>query len=197
MARGSHRPRARWKDGASVIRASEGLARCLVKRRRCGPEHASRASQLPGSQQLRPLYLLPRDRPAPHRPSFPSNLFPCQHPGRFLAGWTRRSGKGRAPSQTDQFKAGNRGSQLRGPLHLPAGSRVPSGSPARAALCAHQPGPSLCTADAGPPRLPDCSGRGAPAPGSALPPSPGNPGGPGCAPRRPPDPPTAEQDCQG
>lgn len=168
------------REGASAVRAClKGLPRCLVKGASAGrPECSSRGNQsFQCSQQLWPPCLRPLRARAP--PPFPRK--PVSQPGSLaLPCWVERLDSARAepPPRLSRFKAGTRGSQFRGPLHLPAGVYPGLCAP----VSAPQPRPCV-------PRSRRRAVPGSPAAlvlespprGSFLLPSPGKP-------RRPPEP---------
>ena len=118
--------RAFWKEqgGPSVVRAH---LRDLQGVRYKGPVPAAPSAPREASRTCRALggcipWLLQR-RPRRHRLSSPANLFPSLDPSRSPAGPTPGRSARRAPSQNLQVQGWGQRLQLRGQVHLPAGSR--------------------------------------------------------------------------
>ena len=131
---------------------------------------------------------LPSPAPGPVAPPpFPRR--PVSQPGPLaLSFGAEHSDAARAepPPRLSRFKAGARGSQLRGPLHLPAGSR---GSQRRCPRSGLRASASALSSALGARMVPGFRAAPAPEPpaqGSALPPSPGKPRRRRSAPLRPP-----------
>lgn len=171
--------RAFWKEqgGPSVVRAH---LRDLQGVRYKGPVPAAPSAPREASRTCRALggcipWLLQR-RPRRHRLSSPANLFPSLDPSRSPAGPTPGRSARRAPSQNLQVQGWGQRLQLRGQVHLPAGSRR---SQRGSGLCASASARSPALRRGG------SRARGASARDSDLLPSPGKPGRRRSAPLRP------------